>query len=79
VPLEIGRQFAQPQEIGPIEGARLRPRGIQKRCGMPFREHEPIAARMLRVGRIEPHFGEKDGSDEVRRRTAACRMAAAGL
>ena len=79
MPFQIGIDPAQFQQLGPIERACRSPRGVQHGRRVALREHEPIAARMRRIGRIEAHFGEKQTGDQIRRRAAAGRMAAAGL
>ena len=44
---------------------------------MTLRQHEPIAAGVLRIPRVETHLGEEQRRDEVGRRAAAGRMSAA--
>ena len=69
----------QLQQLGPIERARLGPGGVQQRRGVSLRQHEAIAAGMLRILRVEPHLGEEQRGHEVGRRAAARGMAAARL
>ena len=76
---EIGSDPPQLQQLGAIERARLGPRGVQNRRRVTFREHEPIAAGVPRLLRIETHLSEEQRGDEVGRRAATGRMSAARL
>ena len=70
---------AQLQQLGAIEGAGLGPRRVEDRRGVPLRQHEAIAVRVLRILRIEAHLGEEQRRHEIGHRHAAGRMAAAGF
>ena len=56
---EIGADLAQLQQLGAIERAGLGPRGVENRRGVPLRQHEAIAVRVVRILRIEAHLGEE--------------------
>jgi hypothetical protein len=75
--LQIGSDLTQLQQLSPIERARLGPCRVQQRRRVTLGENEAIAARVLRVLRVETHFSEEQRRDEVRRRAAARRMPAA--
>ena len=79
VPLQVGIDPPQLQQLGAIERAGLGPRRVEQRRRVSLRENEPVAARVLRVLRIEAHLGEEERRDEIRGRKAARRMSAAGL
>ena len=79
MPLEIGIEPTQLQEVRSMEGARFGPRGVKNRRGVPLGQHEPIAVGILRVFRVEPHLGEEQRGHDFRHREAARRMSAAGF
>ena len=78
VPLEVGSDLAQLQQFRPVERARLGPRRVEQRRGVPLRQHEPIVVGVLRPPRVEAHLREEQRGDDVGGRAAARRVAAAG-
>ena len=59
--------------------ARFGPRGIQDRCGMAFRQHEPVRVRVARILRVVAHLREEQHGDDFGRREAGRGMSAAGF
>ena len=77
VPLEIGAQLAQLQQLAPGEQADRRPRGVQERRRVPLGEHEAIVVLVLRLLRVEPHLGHEERRHDVGSRRTGGRVAAA--
>ena len=77
--LEIRAKGPQLEQIGAVERARFRPRGVEDGRRVPLRHDEAIALGVVRVARIEAHLGKEGRRDEIGRRAATGRMAAAGL
>ena len=76
---EIGVEAAQLQQLAAIERTRFRPRGVQHRGRVPFRQDEPIAVGVAGILRIEPHFGEEQRRHQIGGRAARRRMSAGGF
>ena len=76
---EIGVDPPQLQQLGAIEGAGLGPRGVENRRRVPFRQHEPIAARVAADPSDRTASRRRTAPPRVGRRAAARRMSAAGL
>ncbi len=79
MPLEIGSNLAQLEQLRSIEQARFRPRRVQNRRRVSLRQDEAIVFGIVRILGIEPHLGEEQRGREVGHRAAARRVAGAGL
>jgi hypothetical protein len=79
MPLEVGIKTPQREEILPPQEARLGPRSIEKRCGVPLGKDEAIVVRMLRLRYVISHFSEEERRNDVRGGTACRRVAAPGF
>ena len=76
VPFEVRSELAQLQQLRAIERAGFGPRGVEQRRGVALRQHEAVAARMVRVFRIETHLGKKQRRHQIGGGAAAGRMPA---
>ncbi len=79
VPLEVGVEPAQLEQIRAGEEPGVRPGRVENRRRVPFRQHEAVVVGILRVLRIEAHLAKKDGRDNLGRGHARRRMTAPGL
>ena len=79
VTFEVALQSSQRQQLAAVDEAGLGPGCVQQRRRVALRQHEPVVVVVLRVARIEPHLPEEQSGDDIRRRAAARRVAAAGL
>ncbi len=77
--LQIRVDLTQSQQFLSREGTCLRPSGIEDRCGVPLREHEDVTVAIVWIARIVTHHGIEKHSHNLRRRSAARRMTAAGF
>jgi hypothetical protein len=76
MPLEVGVERAQLEQVGAGKEAGVRPGRIENRRRVPLREHEAIVVGILRIFRIEPHLAEKERRDDFGRRHAGRRVTA---
>ena len=74
---EIGGEFAQRQQFARGKEAGLRPRGVEERRGVAFRQNETVVVVVVRILRVVSHVAEKQRGRQVRRRAARSGMAAA--
>ena len=79
MPFEIGTELAQLEQLGAIECPGFGPGRVENRRGVPLRQDEAIAARVVRVFRIEPESRRRTGPRGCRPPSAAGRMTAAGF
>ncbi len=79
VPLEVGVEPAQLEQLGAGKEAGVRPGRIQNRRRVPLRQHEAVVVGILRILRIEAHLAEKERRDNLGRGHAGRRVTAPGL
>ena len=76
---KIRTQGAQFQQVGSRKQPGFRPRGVEKRGGMPLGENKAIALRQFRIFGIVPHDRKEQRRHDIRSGTATRRMTTSGF
>src|SRR5262249_46586415 len=76
---EVGIELAQRHQVLTRKGACFGPRRVEQRRGVTLGKHEDVIVAAAGMLRVEAHHREEQYGDDVRCRSAACRVAAAGF
>ena len=76
MPLEVGPELAELEEVLGGEKTGLGPGGVKQRGGMAFGENETVIVMVMRVFGVVAHVAEEQGRDQIGRRAARGGMAA---